>query len=221
MTTNPRVLHAASVFVENELLQLGAEHRPNGREVAAIGWLFRERPAEAHQKATSLAVSAVLGVERSMQAWLVAMHAAVQPNTEFVRRQKLWLSLSRGGLHVPGGRRTTEYEILANAGARWCGGLALEDEAEAIAEAARIVDAEAGSSIVMIERASESGLSSLLQHGWSIAPFGPPVETLAWVMGVNGLIFWPLGAFDDAESGGALLGAPDRLKVLFDSLNAT
>lgn len=100
---------------------------------------------------------------------------------------------------------TKAFPLVVDGGVRWFGGVPLHTEAH-LRAAADILDAQKGSSLVAIEAAAEPSLADVLTAGWPSLLDVPPVEVLRWVLDRGGVMFWPVGAFDDPESGVVALG---------------
>lgn len=206
LTTRGRTVVALDASQPNDAFNLRSQL---GQPFAAVGWLFREPPREGHRlgfRALGISTRLVLPKHR---LWLLAAHSAPQPNTATSRHRRIWGSLLARGINLPGGARTQEFVSASEGGLRWAGGLALREAADLDA-ALDLIHAEPATLVVALDAALEREVEAVLKKGWSSSPGLPPSEILEWMVGREAVIFFPVGAFDDPESGVVGLG-PRRL----------
>ena len=60
------------------------------------------------------------------------------------------------------------------------------------------------SHIVMLREGDEHVAQRLVDAGWDRAAFGPGADVIGAVCPVDGVVLWPVGAFDDVEAGAAV-----------------
>jgi hypothetical protein len=80
--------------------------------------------------------------------------------------------------------------------------------------AVAVLEAESISHFVALKAQDESVAESLVHKGWERAGFGPNAAILSTIADVNGITFWPIGAFDDKECGCGALTKPEVLNEL-------
>ena len=204
MTTRGRIVIAANTSQPNDVFQFSGP-----TPLAAVGWLFRRPPREAHMLAFSAAGTAALVGLPSCRLWLLASHSSPQPNSVLVRHRRLWSALEARGLRIPDGERTDEFSNPSENGLRWSGAIRLFDRAQ-LPLVAALVEAEPAALLIAIQSVLEHEVVGIVRAGWSYLAGNPPPEIMTWLGGREALVFWPVGAFDDPESGVVALG-PMRL----------
>jgi hypothetical protein len=197
---------AADVFVDNDVFLLHRARYAVPSSLGAVGWLFEERPRVAHQQAFVAAASAVTRVFPNHVLWLLAAHTALQPDTPIARHRKLWSSLRARHLVIPTGTRSPEFVVSAQGGARWFGAVQVSDREVSLA--VDIIESERASMLVAVGEVGGAPLEDVLRQGWAYSSEGPPPEIVEWLTGREGLAFWPVGDFDDRESGVVAFGPP-------------
>jgi hypothetical protein len=206
------VIAAPDVFVDNDVYSLSRTQHPRLRALGGVAWLARQSPAAAHLIAIEVAVSVVKRALHSYRLWLLAAHTAVQPNGVVARHNRLWKSLAAQGLEVPGGLRVEEVSREEDGGRRWFS--AVECVAEDLAMVMKIIEEEAASVLVAVPANSRHEVEMLVATGWASPRQGPPPEMLEWLAPLEGVAFWPVGAFDDVESGIVAFCSPRIVALL-------
>lgn len=208
MTTDPEVRQVANVFLENDVLWVPAGVRPLGFQLAGAAWLITgARPQEAHLQSLGHAVPLVITRLADYEAWLLACHSAWQPDTRVTRHRKLWRSLEARGLVTPSGRQVREGLVESVDGLRFFGALQLG--LGSLEPVAAILEEECASHLVALRRQDESVAAALVGSGWARPGVGPSPEVLEAVCSVGGVVFWPIGRFDDRDAGCIALAKPE------------
>ena len=198
------------VFSENSVFCLRATGTYS--ELTRIGcaaWTVSgESPRVAHRTTARDAVLAMRKRLDDHRLWLLACHRAAQSDSAVVHRRKLWASLRAAGLVVPHGRRTDEMLVTSQDGVRYFGALQLG--LGGLDSVVALLEAESACHVVALRSSNEQVVLDLVRRGWTVPDFGPSLDVLFSVCAVDGILFWPLGAFDDAEAGFVAL-APSAL----------
>ncbi len=168
----------------------------------------------AHQCSLGSVASVVLERLDGYLLWLLAAHTAWQPDSRISRHRKLWGSLKARGLPVPDGRCMEEGLVETAQGLRFFGALQLG--LGSLGSVAAIIEAEHASHIVAVRSCDESIVSGMLKDGWDLPEFGPSIPVLEAVCEADGVLLWPVGAFDDREVGYAAFAKPGVIdRMLF------
>jgi hypothetical protein len=205
-------LFAPDLFNANEVLNLRRTDQ-DVANLAGLAWIFPLPPRAGHLQGSVAACTAVTRAVPGSRLWLLAGHTAVQPNSVVVRRRRLWMSLSTRGLSVPSQARTEEFEVVAGSGRRWFGGALLVGAGD-LRLACAVIEDEQASAIVAIPQSAETHLTDLLGAGWSKERMQPAREIVAALDRWDGLLFFPVGEFDDRESGVVVVGRPDLVQAI-------
>ena len=113
---------------------------------------------------------------------------------------------------MPFGREAGEGFIERPGGVRFFGALQLG--LGSLAPVAAILEAERASHLVALKEKDEAVAKSLVRRGWDRPSMAPNADVVAAVCRADGVVFWPLGAFDDRESGCVALAKPDVIDQL-------
>jgi hypothetical protein len=213
MTTDLQLRRAFDVLVDNDVLRVPSTPALVEQRLAAAAWIAEgERPVDAHRRALDLAAGLVLTKLTGYALWLLVGHSAWQPDSRVTRHRRLWKSLEGSGLRTPLGRHVDEGFIEAAEGLRYFGALQLSpgplDPVVAILEAERV------SHLVALRPRDEPVVAALARTGWDRPYFGPSAQVLEAVCGADGVVLWPVGAFDDREAGAVALAKPEVLDTL-------
>lgn len=215
MTTEFQVLRAPDVFVENDVLRIDAAGRPGDLHVAGAAWLLLgEPPREAHRRSLNHAGSLVTTKLAGYALWLLAGHTAWQPDSRVPRYRRLWGSLGRGGLAKPTGRDLGEGLIEGTEGIRFFGGVQLHPGS--LDAVIAILEDEPASHLVALKPSDEDVATTLVQTGWAKSGDRPNAEVLTSVCGADGVVLWPVGAFDDREAGCVALARSEVLDLFVE-----
>ncbi len=199
MTTRTRVIVARDLFVSNDVLRLSRGRYPRIPNLGGIAWIRREPAIHAHGMAMSTAVGTLKRALPNYGLWLLCAHTAVQPDSTVARHRRLWKSLEARGVGIPRGLRTREMATGDSRGTKWRGAVAID--AGDIAQAMGVVHAEAASLIVSAPETLAGQIDDLVARGWTSPSPGPPPEVLEWISSNDAIALWPVGGFDDVESG--------------------
>jgi hypothetical protein len=181
-------------------MRLPLEERVGAVDIAAAAWLsVAEPPKEAHRRSMSHAASLAVGKLTGYALWLLSGHTAWQPDSRITRHRKLWASLKARGLVVPFGRDFGENVVEEDEGIRFFGALQLG--LGSLDSVVAILEAEPVSHLVALKLEDDGIAAALTHRGWHRSSFGPSADVLGPVCGAEGIVFWPVGAFDDREAG--------------------
>ena len=208
MTTRDRIVIAPDTSQPNEVFWFNGP-----TPVSAVGWLFRQPPRQAHVLAFSAAGNAASAHLPWCHLWLLASHSSPQANSVIARHRRLWNSLQSRGLEIPRGDRTDEFSNLSNDGLRWSGAVRLHSIAQ-LPLVSELIEAEPACMLIAIRATLEEELVSIVRAGWSYSAGIPPPEIMTWLGGRDALVFWPVGAFDDPESGVVALGPRQLIEAI-------
>jgi len=198
----------------DDVFNLRADEKTRELDLGAAVWVTEgETPKQVHRRSMSHAASLVSTKLDGYLLWLLGAHTAWQPTTRIVRHRKLWSSLEARGLEVPVGREVGEECVESKEGIRFFAALQLGSGA--LDSTVAILEAEPACHLVALPHSAEVVVGPLTRAGWNRADFGPSSEVLAAVCRPDGVVLWPLGAFDDRESGCAAFA---RRRVLEDLL---
>lgn len=215
MTTDLRVLRAADVFVDNDVLCLPLDRRAAEQPLAGAAWLVcGAAPKDAHRRALSHAASLVITKLTGYVLWLLAGHTAWQPDSRVTRHRKLWGALKARHLVAPFGRSTEEQLVETADGIRFFGGIQLG--LGSLEQVIAILEAEPISHLVALKVQDGAVAERLVHDGWERARVGPSASVVSAVKGVGGIVFRLVGDFDDRESGCVALAKPEVLDELMN-----
>lgn len=204
MTTKMQVLCAPNLFVDNEVYCLRRDAGVPDMAIAGASWIMaREPPKIARlltlQHATALALSKLAGYS----LWLFAGTKVWKPESRIARYRnwKLWGALKASDLAIPAGHDVGEYPVETNDGLHYFGALHLESDL--LEPTVEILEAEPLSHLAALHPKQREAVADLIRVGWRRARqgHGPSWEVLNAVCGADGVVFWPVGAFDDVEAG--------------------
>jgi hypothetical protein len=215
MTTRFQIFRADNVFHQNDVLLLEGVGQASELALAAVAWiLIGESPREAHWRSLSHAAKLVDEKLDEYALFLLAGHACWRPNSAVPRYRKFWGALKARGLQRPSGRDLGEYLVEGPEGLRYFSGVQIE--AEGLDAAVAILAKEQASHLVALKRSDEQIATALVRSGWSWSGMSntPNAEVLRSVCGADGIVFWPVGAFDDREAGCVALARRDVLDLL-------
>jgi hypothetical protein len=205
--------HTDDVLAPNAVIRLPAHSMTQGLQVAGATWLadrLGNGPAVRQARREALRDLAELGQGRleGYLLWLLAAHTARQRPSRIIHHRKLW-----GGFAVLPKGRDFGQEFVENAdGLRYFG--ALQIDLDGLDAAIDILEQEPVSQLVLLPPNGDALATSLIREGWEYPPFGPSPEVLARVVQADGVVLWPLGAFDDAEAGAVAFAKPERIARL-------
>jgi hypothetical protein len=200
MTIKLEIRRAADVFADNEVMLLRGEARLRRMRIAGVAWLVEGEPVrEAHRRSLSEATSLVMTKLAGYALYLLAAHSTWQPDSRVIRHRKLWGSLKARGLTIPDGREVEEGLVETSEGLRFFSALRLGSGP--VDPVVAILEDEPASHLVALDTHADGVASELARSGWRRPPFGPSMDVLGAVCGVDGVVFWPIGRFDDREAG--------------------
>ncbi len=212
MTARAHVKVARDLFAENEVFLLGRLRSRGAHAVGGVAWLYGLAPRLAHARALGDAMARLASVMPGYRRVLLLGDASPRRDDRIVRHQRLWKGLECVGPRIPRGQRSEEHCVSTDDGVRWFGAVQFE-----LAEVDVVADwLELGieALVVCLPEAALRSLEPLLARGWSGGRTEPPQAVLDALVAQEGLLFWPVGAFDDRESGGVLLGSPELVDPL-------
>ena len=212
MTIDARVVVAWDVFVENDVFLLSRAQYPTTSSFGGVAWLLKVPPSSAHLMGLATAVAAVKRALPIYRLSLSGAHTAVQPDSAIARRRRLWKSLEARRISIPRGARTEERSTAERGGIKWFGAITID--AEDVTQAMAVIDAEPASLLVAVPESAIDEIKDLVALGWASSRQGPPSEILDWLSRHGGIAFWPVGAFDDPESGVVAFCSPDIIRQL-------
>lgn len=207
MTTKLRLLKALDLFADNEVYCLHRVTAEPDVDLAGMAWIAEHEPvAAAHRLALKHATSLVLSKLAGYALWLLAGHTCWRGKTRITHYRKLWGSLKASGLEIPFGQDMGESFIEASEGLRYFGALQLG--LGSLEPTIAILEREPISHLVALSPAHSRVIEDLVQSGWERPDAGPSMKVLKAVCSSDGIVFWPVGAFDDVEAGVVAAGTP-------------
>lgn len=218
MTTEMQLLRAQDLFVDNEVYCLRWDiGKPADLAIAGAAWIMSGQPvSRAHQLTMQQATSLVLSKLPGYALFLLAGHKVSEPNSRITRyrNRKLWGALTARHLELPRGQDFGEYPVGDNDSQHYFGAIQLE--AGTLDAALAIMQAESLSHLVAISMERGAIVADLIRHGWKESPIGPSRDVLKAVCSSEGVLFWPVGAFDDPEAGAVAFATPAILAHILD-----
>lgn len=212
MTARAGVKVARDLFAENEVFLLGRLRSRGAHAVGGVAWLYTLAPALAHTRALSDALSRLANVMPGYRRVLLLGDAAPRRDDRIVRHQRLWKGLERVGPRIPQGQRSEEHCVSTDEGVRWFG--AVQFEPSEVDVVAGWLERGNEALVVGLPEPALRSLEPLLARGWSSDRSAPPQAVLDALLPLDGVLFWPAGAFDDRECGGILIGSPELVDLL-------
>jgi hypothetical protein len=216
MTSESSLYRVTDVFGEDTSARWG-EGLASNIGIRAIGWLTTAQgPRIAHSLAWRRLIDRVTLMFPEYCFYILAINSAPQPDTRIARYRKFWGGLTAGGLRVPEGKEIASFVLVSDATLRFTSVLRVELEASPIA--LEVVELERECHLIAVDGGNnaEKILVSLAESGWITDRWLPSVEVVRQVCAANGLVFWPVGQFDDRESGMAVVGRAALVDLLFD-----
>lgn len=153
--------------------------------------------------------TATAAVRRALPAHrlvLLCAHTATQPDSAVTRARRLWKSLEARGVRIPRGARREERFTAVDGGLRWRGAILLD--VDDVAQAMAVVHEEPGSLVLAAPVSVTDRIDELVGGGWTASHRGPPREVVDWRCAEDGIAMFPVGAFDDPESGVVAVASP-------------
>ena len=204
MTTEMQLLRAPNLFVDNEVYLLGRDVAAQDMELAGAAWIMERQPVKvAHRLTLQHASTAALAKLDGYSLWLLAGHKVWQPESRITRYRnwKLWEALRHSGLVVPFGHDMGEYPMETQDGLHYFGALQLG--LGSLEHTAAILEAESLAHLVALHPKHTLAIETLIQNGWALPrrSNAPSWEVLKDICRSDGVVFWPVGAFDDIEAG--------------------
>lgn len=188
------------VFVDNDLARLQPGQAVAGLSVGGAGWYATgERPADAHRFALDHAVSTILSRCTNYELWLFASHSAWQPDNRVTRFRRLWGSLKARGISVPDGRDIGESVVQSPQGIRFFGAMQINDRS--VVPLVELLEVEPASYLVAVDGRGEALARQTIGKGWDAPDPWPPLDLIADIVAADGVLLFPVGAFDDREAG--------------------
>lgn len=219
MTTEMQLLRAPDLFVHNDVYLLRRDPGVPDIPLGGAAWILTGQPPKvAHlftlRHATALALAKLHGYS----LWLLAGHTCWQEDNRITRYRnlKLWGSFKASGLQIPAGRDLGEHAMESEKGIRYFGALQLYPEP--IESTVKILHDEPISHLVALHPRHGEALAPLLRKGWERPrnAQGPSWEILDAVCSREGIVFLPVGAFDDKEAGTVAFANPSVLERMLD-----
>jgi hypothetical protein len=111
--------------------------------------------------------------------------------------------------------RSPRGAVTGLEGTRYFGAIELELALDSLDLAVAIIEYEPISDLVALRRHDgELVARSLVATGWGRGFSGPSVEVLGRVCGTDGIVFFPVGAFDDREAGCVALAKAEIIEQI-------
>jgi hypothetical protein len=199
MTTETRIITTDDVFTENEVYLLSKHQHPNVSSLGGVGWLRREPPRNAHLTAMHLAALALGRARPDYRLLLLGSHTAAQPSTAATRHRRFWNSLKFRGFKIPSQILIDDFAGQDSDPVRWRGAALIRDDE--LDCAVTIIEEEPASSLIAGPDSLIRRIDEIIKNGWAWLRRGPPAEVLEWAWALEGVVFFPVGGFDDPESG--------------------
>lgn len=214
MTTEIFRYYAENVFKENEVFQLRTNGSISQTDVAAIGWLIKTtNKNEAHEICAKTSIFEILEKTNLHELWLLTCHSAWQNDNAVSRKYKLWNSFRRRSIQLPDERHLLDEQTLEDQrGIKYFS--AAEFHINEIPKMLNIIKEERNSYIALMPIGSISSISAIVRSTWQSNSTGPSSDVLTSVLTAGGLVLWPLGYFDDPESGVAIFGSTKNISEL-------
>lgn len=211
MTTRPggpiaTVRVALDVFAENQVYSLGRSRERAAHDVGGVSWIYTLSPALAHARALSDALSSLAIELPACRRVLLLGDSSPRRDDRITRHLRLWKGLEHVRLRIPQGERSEEHCVSTADGVRWFGAVQFElSEADVVASWLELgIEAH----VVCLPEPALRSLEPLLASGWTSDRSTPPSSVLDAILRLDGALFWPVGDFDDRESGGVLFCPP-------------
>ena len=220
MTTDLQLTRANDLFVENEVFNLGwLRDVPTPRPVlGGAAWILgHTSPAVAHFIAISAATARVMSNLDGHALFLLAGIKVDRPDSAVTRYRnlKLWGVLQAAGFLLPEGNDLGEYPVTIKGDPHYFGALQLRPGP--LEATSRILDKISLAVLVALHPQQSALVNHLIQSGWQPPrEGGPSWSILEAVCGSDGVVFWPVGAFDDPESGVVALAKPSLIERILD-----
>jgi len=191
-----------------------AELVPTSRP-AAVAWLTRDTEGSERTALQKQALAhCVARVQEQLdgpELWLLTGHSAWQEPTRITRYYGLWKRLERSGV-VPAGALTLEACLESTKGLRYFGAAQLPPEATD--PAVSLWEDQGTTHLVALPPGGRQLIETLVEEGWDAATYAPSPMIVNAVTGLRGVVFWPIGVFDDPEDGCAVVGLPELIEKL-------
>jgi hypothetical protein len=178
--------------------------------ISTVFWPSPTR--DAHRSGILQACGVLAKHSSTHDVWLVAGHSGTQPDSAVPRNRALWKSLRLCGVERPDGDTIPEHAVTLDGGLRFFAAVKLDwDNIEAAFPVLEVGDA---STLVLLKRSSEALVAELVRKGWDNQPYAPDPAIVTAALSADGVVFVPIGFFDDRECGVAVLGSASLLSHL-------
>jgi hypothetical protein len=177
--------------------------------------------ADAQEVALDGLMSLAEGLLKDVRHRLMVGHTAWQPDNRITRYNKLWASMTKGGVPLPSGQRSEEVLITGEGGIKFFGYIDCDENQ--FATILGVLRSERACTLVLpCTEDAKTTLAQSVRRGWSWSGRTalPPSEFLQAACKTDLLVYVPIGDFDDREWGCAIIARPGRIDQLFGGLSA-
>ena len=202
MTIELKLRRAADLFVDNEVYCLRRGAPGPDIKLAGAAWIIARQPVKtAHLLTLKHATALVLSKLEGYSLWLLAGHTCWQENSRITRHRKLWSYYKTRGLPLPFDQGIGESLVETDKGLRYFD--ALQFGPNSLEPVLTVLHEEPISHLVALHPEHRMVVDTLVRNGWE-RPHNsnaPSWDVLKAICNSDGVVFWPVGAFDDIEAG--------------------
>lgn len=210
MTTKIRIVSVPDLFTDNELINLGRMHLPEGNSLAGACWCVEGLSAyEALLFVLRVLYRLIGKTFPSYKVWLFIGNSTWQPDTRIVRFRKLWGALAARGIDIPHASGTQELMCELKGKLKFFGATQLSEFS--VGSVAKALVEERCAYVVALP--SCIGPEEILDIGWS-GELAEDSKVIASLIEKDGLLIKRFGEFDDVEKGVLGVGRPELVKLL-------
>jgi hypothetical protein len=205
---------AKDVYAENPVYNIPRDNQQTGLDLAVMAWWTKDsdlHAREAHAVVLGELLPHLFESLPGYSVWLLFGNSCDQEDNRIIRHFGLWKAVNGQDFVATAPRSIVENCLKTSGGVRFFAAVELNGDSPS---PVRYLHNEPVATIVAIPRSAEAILSSLVNHGWTSARYGPSLEILATVCGADGIVLRQAGDFDERHCGIVLFGRPAILEII-------
>lgn len=208
LITDIEITSTMDVSRENDAYNIGKQKLPQNIRIAAGSWLLSsDSHYNARLSVLTYVFNLVIGKLPKLTFWYLVGNSAWQEDTRIIRHKGLWRGLYSRGVDVTHYSDSREEMILLNGKVKFFGAKLISELS--IQSVVKALTKEHCSYLIAVPEGTD--VNDILRFGWEVFD-GFDKNILQYVIENSGLIFKPVGGFDDPQSGFVGLGDPELVR---------
>lgn len=207
------VLFTADINGDNKVWNLFSKASCSLSAAAYVenGW---EEKVRSTARGVAILSKQLVAMVPAINHWLFIGQGAWKPDNRISRHKKLWKSLSERGIELPAGPRLDEVLIESDDGIKYFS--AIKCTSLIPEQISPILRSGWEAQLIAMEDVdAEFSVDFLLSQGWEEKGRTPSSKVLDLLCNRSVFAYWPIGWFDDRQSGCGLIAQPTRLGTCF------